>query len=181
MPQRGEDRAASSEPPVLSALIQPLSPLAMQVRRVTGAVVGRPVELAAIQQEQALARGGTLAGITVEGEPGIGKTRLLLAAAEIASAQGFITIAVAADEEIQGPFLLARSIVGSSEGVAAASGTPAAEAIERAVAALSGGDDTGLDSLPRDQKLLRAMDLAAIATPGRSVPGGPTDRRPSVG
>jgi DNA-binding NarL/FixJ family response regulator len=135
----------------------------MQVRRVTGAVVGRPVELAAIQQELAMARGGTLAGITVEGEPGIGKTRLLLAAAEIAAAQGFVTVAVAADEEIQGPFLLARSIVGSSEGIAAASGTPAAEAIERGVAALSGGDDPGLDTLPPDRKLLRAMDLAAIA------------------
>ncbi len=161
---RADDPTAPSEPSVLAPLItEPLSPLSLQVRRVAGAVVGRPVELDAIQQELAVARGNMLAAVTVEGEPGIGKTRLLLAASEIASAQGFITIAVAADEEIQGPFLLSRSIIGSPEGIAAASGTPAAEAVERSLGALSGHDDPSLDSLPPNQKLLRALDLAAIA------------------
>src|SRR5439155_7068091 len=149
--------------PVLGSLLAPFSPLALQVRRVTGAVVGRPVELAAIQQELASAQQGRLSGVTVEGEPGIGKTRLLMAAAEIGSALGFTTIAVAADEEIRGPFLLARSIVGSSEGISAASGTPAGEAIERSLAVLTGHDDAGLASLPADQKLLRTLDLAALA------------------
>jgi tetratricopeptide (TPR) repeat protein/DNA-binding CsgD family transcriptional regulator len=149
--------------PVLGSLLQPFSPLALQVRRVTGAVVGRPVELAAIQQELASAHQGRLSGITVEGEPGIGKTRLLLATSEIASALGFTTIAVAADEEIRGPFLLARSIVGSPEGASAAADTPAGEAIERSLAALTGHDDAGLASLPPDQKLLRTLDLAALA------------------
>src|SRR5207247_2175685 len=104
----------SSEPAVLAPLFQPFSPLALQARRVTGAVVGRPGELGAIWQEMTAAR-GRLAGLTVEGEPGIGKTRLLLAASELASTAGFTTIAVAADEEIRGPFLLARSILGSPE------------------------------------------------------------------
>ena len=147
----------------LSPLVLPFSPLALQVRRVTGAVVGRPVELGAIQQELKSALSGRLAGVTVEGEPGIGKTRLLLAASEIASAQGFTTIAVAADEEIRGPFLLARSIAGSPLAASAAAGTPAAEALERSLAALSGNDDPGLDSLTPDRKLLRTLDLAAIA------------------
>lgn len=101
--------------------------------------------------------------MTLEGEPGIGKTRLILAAAEPASEQGFTTIAVAADEEIRGPFLLARSILGSPEAAAAASGTDAQEMLERALSALSGQDDPSLSSMPPDQKLLRALDLGAVA------------------
>lgn len=149
--------------PVLASILQPFSPLALQVRRVSGAVVGRPVELSAIEHELDTARSGKLAGITVEGEPGIGKTRLLLAASGLASALDFTTIAVAADEEIRGPFLLARSIIGSPEAATAAAGTEAAESLERSHLALSGNDDPGLASMPSDQKLLRTMDLAALA------------------
>ena len=61
---------------------QSFSTLALQIRRVVGGVVGRPLELAAIQQEMTSALQGRLAGITVEGEPGIGKTRLIVAASE---------------------------------------------------------------------------------------------------
>src|SRR5439155_13663944 len=161
---RGAARRSThmTEASVLAPLLQPFSPLALQIRRATGAVVGRPVELSAIQQELGVALGGRLGAITVEGEPGIGKTRLLLAASELASAGGFTTIAVAADEEIRGPFLLARSIVGSPNGSGAAA-TPAAEAISRSMNALSGREEPGLASLPPDQKLLRALDLTAVA------------------
>jgi len=151
---------ARLDSPALAPVLQPLSPLALQLQRVTGAVVGRPLELAAIQQELGVARGGRLAGVTVEGEPGIGKTRLLLAASELAVAEGFATVAVTADEEIRGPFLLARSIVGSAAAVEA---PHAAEAVGRSLGALSGHDDPGLSSLPPDQKLLRTLDLAAVA------------------
>jgi DNA-binding CsgD family transcriptional regulator len=130
---------------------------------VTGAVVGRPVELAGIQQELASAESGRLAALTVEGEPGIGKTRLLLAAAEIAAARGFVPIAVAADEELRGPFLLARSILGSPDATEAAAGSDAAKALSRSVDSLAGRDDPSLESLPPDQKLLRTFDLAAMA------------------
>src|SRR5438874_3218355 len=146
-----------------TTLIQSFSPFALQVRRAAGAVVGRPAELAAIQQELAAAQSGRLAALTVEGEPGIGKTRLLLAASEIAASQGFTTVAVAADQEIRGPFLLARSIVGSADAALAARGTPAAEALQRSVDALSGKDQPGLETLPPDRKLLRTLDLAAVA------------------
>src|SRR6266542_3899579 len=159
----GRILSTSTEPPALASLIQPYSPLALRVRRVTGSVVGRPVELAAIQQELASAESGRLAAITLEGEPGIGKTRLLLAAGELASARGFTTIAVAADEELRGPFLLARSIVGSPDAIEAATGDPAAAALSRSMDALSGRDDPSLDTLQPDQKLLRTFDLAAIA------------------
>jgi DNA-binding NarL/FixJ family response regulator len=166
-PDGGGTTAATPSRPApsaaLASVLQPLSPLALQVRRVTGSVVGRPAELAAIQQELATAGSGRLTALTVEGEPGIGKTRLLLSAAEVATADGFTTIVVAADEEIRGPFLLGRSIVGSPAAAEAAAGTPAEEPLARCLDALSGQDDPGLASLPADQKLLRTFDLGAVA------------------
>src|SRR5687768_14802098 len=93
-----------------SFTMPPLSPLALQMRRVTGSVVGRPAELAAAEKELAVAKTGQLAALTFEGEPGIGKTRLLVAVSELAAANGFLPVAVTADEEIRGPFLLARAI-----------------------------------------------------------------------
>ena len=54
----------------------PTVPIALQVRRATGPIVGRQVELGAIRQELSSARLGRLTGLTLEGEPGIGKTRL---------------------------------------------------------------------------------------------------------
>src|SRR5687767_15080856 len=94
---------ATNEAPALAPLHGSFSPLPLQLRSASSAVVGRPIELETIEQELASARGGRLSAVTVEGEPGIGKTRLLLAAAEEAVAQGFTAIAVTADEEIRGP------------------------------------------------------------------------------
>ena len=93
------------------------------VHRAAGAVVGRQAEQEAIQPGDGLRANREDRGVTVEGEPGIGKTRLLLAAGEMASAAGFTTIAVTADEELRGPFLLARSILGSPEAIQAAGET----------------------------------------------------------
>jgi len=129
---------------------------------VTRDVIGRPVELAAIERELRLAATGRLSALTVEGEPGIGKTRLLVAAAERAAALGFVTVSVAADEEIRGPFLLARSIIGA----AAASIDPdgaVRTSLSRSLAILSGEDDPSLANLPPDARLLRTFDLAAVA------------------
>jgi DNA-binding NarL/FixJ family response regulator len=151
----------AEEAPALAPLQQPFSPLLLQLRRAAGPVVGRATELETISQELASARGGRLAAVTVEGEPGIGKTRLLVVAAE-AAAEGFTTISVAADEEIRGPFLLARSIVGSPEAALMGAGT-GREDLDRGIQILSGRDDPGLDSMPPDQKLLRTLDLGAVA------------------
>src|SRR5947208_17164824 len=65
--------------------IYAFSPMALDVHRTNGDVVGRPAELEAIRRELAMARAGRLVGLTVEGEPGIGKTRLLVAAAACAA------------------------------------------------------------------------------------------------
>jgi DNA-binding CsgD family transcriptional regulator len=132
-------------------------------RRAAASVVGRQVELGAIRQEVAAAKAGRLAAITFEGEPGIGKTRLLLAAAELAAAEGFLPLAVGADGEIRGPFLLARSILAAVAASEAAGANGAREPLQRALDAVSGHDDPSLDGLSPDQKLLRVFDLAALA------------------
>jgi DNA-binding NarL/FixJ family response regulator/tetratricopeptide (TPR) repeat protein len=142
--------------PATTAL--PFAPLQLQVRRLTREVVGRSTELAAIGQELRSAAGGRMAALTLEGEPGIGKTRLIVDAAEQASALGFTVVSVAADEELRGPFLLARSILAD----AAAAG-PAPPALTRSLDALSGADDPTLANLPPDARLLRTFDLAAVA------------------
>ncbi len=138
--------------------------MALHVHRPAGAVVGRQAEQDAIRQELASAATGRLAGLAVEGEPGIGKTRLVLAAGEMASAAGFTTIAVTADEELRGPFLLARSILGSAEAIQVARERPeTAEALAGSLDSMSGQDDPGLATLPADRRLLRTFDLGAVA------------------
>ncbi len=146
----------------LDPLVGPQCSLAVQLRRATGAVIGRSAELEAIAQEvkEATSR---LAAVTLEGEPGIGKTRLLLAAAELASANGFTCVAITADEEIRGPFLVARSLFASTAIRDTAAGTPAEAAVSRVVEAISGRDERGFETLSPDAKLLRAFDLAGVA------------------
>ncbi len=139
-----------------------LCALGLYAGRVSGSVVGRPQELAALEQGLNAAQ-RSMACVALEGEPGIGKTRLLLAVEELARRRESAPIAVTADEEIQGPFLLARSIFCSPATLEAAAGTRAEQAIERVVDALSNKDEPGLESLAPDRKLLRVFDLAAIA------------------
>ena len=147
----------------------PLSPSAAQfsslglyTRRLTASMVGRPVELAAAAQEFAPERTG-LRCLIVEGEPGIGKTRLLVAIEELSREQGFIPIGVTNDEEIRGPFLVARSLFGSPAALEAVAGAPAEQALQRVCDALSSIDDPSLESLSPDRKLVRVFDLAAVA------------------
>jgi DNA-binding NarL/FixJ family response regulator len=165
----GDPTSATHEAPirsdgdrVLDPLVGPQCSLAVQLRRATGAVIGRSAELEAISQELHEAS-GRLAATTLEGEPGIGKTRLLLAAAELAAASGFTCVAITADEEIRGPFLLARSLFASGAIHATAAGTPAEAALGRVVGAISGHVEPGFETLSADAKLLRAFDLAGVA------------------
>ena len=146
----------------LDPLVGPQCSLAVQLRRATGAVIGRSAELEAISQDLREAS-GRLAAITLEGEPGIGKTRLLLAAAELATAAGFTCVAITADEEIRGPFLVARSLFASSAVRHTAAGTSAEPPLRRVVEAISGRDEPGFEQMSPEAKLLRAFDLAGVA------------------
>jgi DNA-binding CsgD family transcriptional regulator len=150
----------TSPRPIASAAFAPLGLLEHRAGR---AVVGRPAELAAIEEGISAAAAGRLSAVTLEGEPGIGKTRLLLAAREVAADRGFLTVAVGSDEELRGPFLLARSIVGAPEVAEAITGTASEPAIGAAAQALSGRDDPAFAGLPADQRLLRSFDLATMA------------------
>ncbi len=146
----------------LDPLVQPQCSLSVQLRRATGSIVGRTLELTAIEQSIRDAR-NHLTAVTLEGEPGIGKTRLLIAAAEMATAAGFATVAITADEEIRGPFLVARSLFGNGALRETAVGTRAEVAVRRVTDALSGRDEPGFETLSPDAKLLRTFDLAGIA------------------
>src|SRR5438105_6524673 len=117
---------------LLSDVAAPLCSLGLYSRRVSGSVVGRPIELAAAAQELSAAQRG-LNCLTLEGEPGIGKTRLLLAIQDMAAEEGFTTIAVTSDEEIRGPFLLARSIFACPAPFQAPPGTAVEASIQRVV------------------------------------------------
>ncbi|TAJ19813.1 MAG: hypothetical protein EPO65_05600 [Dehalococcoidia bacterium] len=146
----------------LNAAVEPLCSLGLYNGRTTGPLVGRPRELSAIHQGMASARSG-LTCTVIEGEPGIGKTRFLLSIDELTAAEGFIPVAVTADEEIRGPFLLARSIFACPALGASVGGTPAAEPVARAIDALSNRGDNDLASLSPDQRLVRVFDIAALA------------------
>jgi DNA-binding NarL/FixJ family response regulator len=154
-----DDRTSTD---VLDPVVQPQCSLAVQLRRASGSVIGRTGELSTIQKELENAR-SALAAVCLEGEPGIGKTRLLVATSEMASAMGFAVVAVTADEEIRGPFLLARSIFASPTLRESTHGTSAAVAIQRAADAVHGGTDPGLEGLPPADRLLRTYDLSAVA------------------
>jgi tetratricopeptide (TPR) repeat protein/DNA-binding CsgD family transcriptional regulator len=147
---------------VLDPVVQAQCSLAVQLRRASGSIIGRSTELAAIGQEikEASSR---LAAVTLEGEPGIGKTRLLLAAAEMAFNAGFTTVAVTADEEIRGPFLVARSLFAAPAIRESCAGTPAEAPVRRVNDAMAGRDEAGFESLSPDAKVLRTFDLAGVA------------------
>lgn len=149
-----------SEP--LSYATAPLCSLGLYSRRVTQSLVGRGLELTAVEREVAAARNG-MACLSMEGEPGIGKTRVLLSVEEIARVRGFRTIGATADEEIRGPFLVAKSIFASPALGDLNPDSPAEEAVRRVTEALTLGDSPGLESLAPERKLLRVFDLAANA------------------
>jgi DNA-binding CsgD family transcriptional regulator len=138
------------------------APLGLHARRAAGSLVGRPVEIAALRQELAAARDGRLSVVTLEGEPGIGKTRLLATIAELAAGEGFLTIAVTADEELRAPLLIGRAIFSAQGAREAAAGRPEAEVLERALDAVSGKLEPGFETLPRDERLMRTYDLAVL-------------------
>ena len=155
-------RLAAPADDILHPVVQQQCSLNIQLRRGSAAVVGRASELSTIEKEIRSATSG-LAAVCLEGEPGIGKTRLLVAASDMAASNDFAVVAVTADEEIRGPFLLARSVFAAQSLRDAAHDGIAAAAIGRATEAIQGSREPGVAGLSPAERLLRAFDLSAVA------------------
>lgn len=127
-------------------------------------IVGRRRELSAIESQLATATSG-LRAIVLEGEAGIGKTRMLEEAIHIATTADnhYLTLDVAADEELRGPFLLFRSLLGSPRMTAVAREAMALEPVDRAREAIGGRSADRDEGLSPQEKMLRIFDEAAAA------------------
>ena len=128
-------------------------------------IVGRRAELDAVHAEVARAAAGALRAVVLEGEAGIGKTRVMEAAAEHASDldPSFWALQVAADEELRGPFLLFRTLLGDPRVAAIAREAMALEPLERARAAIGGRPNPEAEGLTPQEQMLRAFDEVATA------------------
>ncbi len=127
--------------------------------RAKGTIVGRSVELAAIAEEIEEVKSGRMRVLALEGEPGIGKTRLLESAARIAAEQdpSFAILHVAADEDLRGPFLIFRTLFATTAAEALAEETVALETLERARDALT-GRDPHISGLSPQEQMLHVFD-----------------------
>jgi class 3 adenylate cyclase len=129
--------------------------------RAQGPVVGRVRELEVMSQQLQATPGTGLRAVVMEGEAGIGKTRMLEAAAEQAGQADhpFWVLEVSADEELRGPFLLFRSLLGSASMTAVAQEARALEQLDRAQEAISGRSRQ--EALTPQEQMLRTFDEVA--------------------
>ena len=136
-------------------------------------IVGRKRELAVIEGQLSSARSG-LRAVVLEGEAGIGKTRLMEAIVDLGGNEepGYLTLQVSADEELRGPFLLFRSLLGSPRMAAVAREAMALEAVDRARDAISGRLDQKDEGLSPQEAMLRTFDevVSAVAALTRDRP-----------
>lgn len=132
--------------------------------RSTSPIVGRKRELGAID-EQLAATGAGLRALVLQGEAGIGKTRMLEAAADGAEAAEipYLTLDVSADEELRGPFLLFRSMLNSPRMAEIAREAMALEPVDRARDAIGGRSSDRDEGLSPQEKMLRVFDEVASA------------------
>ncbi|HEX9644219.1 MAG TPA: AAA family ATPase [Acidimicrobiia bacterium] len=148
-----ETRAASA------AAFDPRSARATQAP-----VVGRARELEVVTQQLLATPATGLRAVVLEGEAGIGKTRMLEAAADLAAEQEqpFWVLDVIADEELRGPFLLFRSLLTSPRMTAVAREAMAMEQLDRAHEAISGRGQR-VEGLSPQEQMLRTFDEVASA------------------
>lgn len=162
------DRISREVREASAAAFDPASP------RSQSPVVGRKSEQKLITEQLAEVPGSGLHAVILEGEAGIGKTRMLEATAELAreASTPFWTLDVTADEELRGPFLLFRSLLGSPRMAAVAREAMALEALDRAQNAISGGPTGGGEGLSPQEQMLRIFDevASAVSAIGRERP-----------
>ncbi len=143
--------------------------------RTAAPIVGRKKEQEAFRQQIDLVAGRSgLRAVVLSGEAGIGKTRLLERAVDLAvgAATPFVPLHVSADEELRGPFLLFRSLLGSPGVAAAARELMALEPLDRARDAISGASGARTTNLSPQEQMLRIFDevTSAVAAFSRERP-----------
>jgi class 3 adenylate cyclase/DNA-binding CsgD family transcriptional regulator len=133
--------------------------------RARGTLVGRATAQHAVAEEIAAVGAAGLRAVILEGEAGIGKTRVIEAAAELASLYDppFCVLSVAADEELRGPFLLFRTLLGDPRVSRIAEQAMVLEPLDRAQAALSGSGAFRDEGLAPQEQTLRLFDDVANA------------------
>jgi class 3 adenylate cyclase/tetratricopeptide (TPR) repeat protein len=134
----------------------------LQTPRAIGPVVGRSRELAVIKEQLDATPNTGLRAVILEGEAGIGKTRMLDAAADMATERDhpFWVLDVAADEELRGPFLLFRSLLTSPHMTSIAREAMASEQLSQAQEAISGRSQR-MEALSPQEQMLRTFDEVA--------------------
>ena len=137
-------------------------------------LVGRARELQVIKGQLAATPESGLRAVVFQGEAGIGKTRMLEEAIELAGGTEpqFWALDVTADEELRGPFLLFRSLLSSPRMAAIAREAMALEQLDRAQEAIGGKTSSGGEGLAPQDQMLRIFDevTSAIAALSREHP-----------
>jgi class 3 adenylate cyclase/tetratricopeptide (TPR) repeat protein len=157
-----DDQGGRIEPAVRAASTEAFDPSSP---RSESLIVGRKRELKIIEEHLTAAKAG-LRAVVLEGEAGIGKTRMLEETVELAhnaTTPGCLTLDVAADEELRGPFLLFRSLLGSPRMAAIARDAMALEPVDRARDAVGGRSTDIGENLSPQERMLRIFDDVASA------------------
>jgi class 3 adenylate cyclase/DNA-binding CsgD family transcriptional regulator/tetratricopeptide (TPR) repeat protein len=128
-----------------------------------GPIVGRVAEREALEQDlDAVRTQRQIRVFAVEGEAGIGKTRLMESALAAAGSKGFGAVMVGGDEELRGPFFLLRTLLSSGSIESLADEAMARDALERAREVLW-GRSPGASGLSPAEQTLRVYDVATLA------------------
>jgi class 3 adenylate cyclase/tetratricopeptide (TPR) repeat protein len=156
------DKAAEGERVTRETKAASAGAFDVHAARAQAPVVGRGRELEVVTQQLLATADTGLRAVVLEGEAGIGKTRMLEATAELASGldRPFFVLEVAADEELRGPFLLFRSLLTSPQMAAVAREAMAGEQLDRAQEAISGRGQH-MEGLAPQEQMLRTFDEVA--------------------
>ena len=156
------DKAADGERVTRETRAASAAAFGARTARAQGPVIGRARELEVVSQQLLATPAAGLTAVVLEGEAGIGKTRMLEATAQLASEQEqpFFVLDVAADEELRGPFLLFRSLLTSPQMASVAREARAGEPLEAAQEAISGRSQR-MEGLSPQEQMLRTFDEVA--------------------
>jgi class 3 adenylate cyclase len=159
------------EPDEATAAPVPSTPLAQTA--IEGAVprpefelVGREAERDLVTRELEEAARGRVRIVSLEGEAGIGKTRLMEDAAQRAAERGFGVLLAGGDEELRGPFLLLRTLLSSTSMEALSDTCRCRDALDRARRVLAGGAVGSEEGLTPSEQMLQVYDVATMAIRG---------------